>query len=455
MQNKWMKFPIKWGIIYSIFIIVMYLFGVWTYPNTNRFILILLLILYNAAMYYGFVYGTKKVVRLKLGVKNQISNSFKEDASIMVWKFYKLCFWVAVVFLVPRFIIYTGLYEGLSLSTILSKIQFSVSDVNQAYMYSHTAGNSVIGVWRLVNLFSVLTSGFSWCYTPMVIILWKKLRKSHRVFAIFYWVVYCVQFVITATNSGIIGQIFYLAVSLAFVTAYRKHKANREGVKNVSGKLKTLLVAVLIVLIIIGIFGFAMSSRVGTDYSAKYIGKTNITYNDNSIFNVLTPKSFHPTLAVADHYLTQGYCALEMSISLPWSPTFFLGNSRFVMSNFYELTGINMFNETYQMRLYETQGWHYDIQWHTAYLWLANDFTLYLLPVFLFVLFLYFGSCWRLFLQENNVFGLLAVVLYAQFMFYISANNNLFSLYDTLIAFILVVYLIIKSRDYNWEHFVI
>lgn len=176
-------------------------------------------------------------------------------------------------------------------------------------------------------------------------------------------------------------------------------------------------------------------------------------YNDSSIFNLLTPEFLHPTVATADSYLTQGYNALEMSISLPWEPTFLLGNSRFIMNNFQELTGIDFFNQTYQVRLYNITGWHYDIYWHTAFLWLANDFSLWGLPVFLYFLFLYFGTSWRRFIISNNIVGYLVIVLFAQFMFYISANNTLFSYSDTLLAFIFVGIWMIKSKQFNWGNF--
>ena len=120
------------------------------------------------------------------------------------------------------------------------------------------------------------------------------------------------------------------------------------------------------------------------------------------------------------------------------------------MNNFTELTGIDIFSHTYQMRLYEKTGWHYDIYWHTAYLWIANDFSIWGVPIFLFVLFLYFGTGWRRFIVDGNIIGFLCIMLFAQFMFYISANNNLFSYSDTLFAFILVGIFMINSKKYEW-----
>ncbi len=446
-----MRFPIKWGIAYSIFTFLLYLFGVWKYPSTNRVELILLVAIYNLAMFSGFIYGTKKIIHLSFGNMGYEKWKTRFDSTTIVWRFYYLCFWITLVLLIPRFVIYTGYYRGINISEIISKIKFNISDVNQAYMNSHSSGNSVTGIWKIINFFCVLTSGFTWCYTPMVVALWKKIKKSHKVFAITYWIIYCIQYILSATNSGIVGQIFYIAVSWAFVIVYRRYKLGEKSKYGKKEKRRIIVISIAAVVLILSIFGYAMSSRVGVNYRAKNIGVCHITYDEESIFNIITPKPFQSTLAVADSYLTQGYCALEMSFDLPWEPTFLLGNSRFLMSNFAELTGINIFNSTYQKRLYETKGWHYDIYWHTAYLWLANDFSLLFLPIVLFFLFAFFGNCWKRFIAKDNIFGLLGVVLFAQFMFYISANNNLFSLADTLMAFVIVVVLINISDKYDWE----
>ena len=439
-----LKFPIKYGILYSIMTVVVYLFGVWKYPETNRTLFIIIIVVYNFMMYSGFLLGTK------LKSKAYMSSQNKKKSLDFIWSLYKICQLVIIIFTIPQFIILTGMYQSFDITNIIDRISFAISDVNAAYVDSHHFGVSATGIWKFINYGVVLFGGVMWIYTPISILLWKKLRTTGKVLAVLYWAVYISQYIITGTNAGVVGLIFYIGMTYVLM---KKNTRLFPLKKSLSGRKssKSTLVTILTILLILWGFGYAMASRVGTNYSTKIIGSSIIEYNDDSIFNSLLPNSLEPTFAVMNSYLAQGYYAFEMAISVEWNPSVFIRSSRFIMSNTEDLLNIDLFNTTYQYILYETNGWHYDINWHTAYLWIANDFSIFGVPLALFFLFLFWGKSWKSYIKYNNILGLLQTVIFANFIFYISANNAVFSYYQNLFAVILIIFLqIIYSKKIDW-----
>ena len=447
-KNKSYIFPVKYGVIFSIFTFIVYLFGVWEYPSTNRFALIVMVIIYNLSIFYGFILGTR-LLKTKSSVS--VSQSRLKDPNVLLKKLYMYSFWACVIMVIPRFIIFNSLYDGITIPGLIESIKASLLDVNSAYIESHFNSQSATGIWKILNYCIVLSSFLMWSYTPLTILLWKKISKTQRVVAIVYWIIYLMQYILSATNVGVISLIFILFVS--FTLKRETHSGFRRIVLRArSTRAKILTYGILTIVVIFTVLNYTMTSRVGVNYETKLLGGMSIPINTSSLFWILTPDSFHPIIATLNHYIAQGYYALERSIDVDTGFTYFAGYSRFLMDNIFQYTGINIFEKSLIMNLYYDTGYHYYINWHTAYMWFANDVTLYGVPFVLFALFTFFGAAWKTFVESGNPFGFLVGVVSTYFMLFISANNSVFSNYETYIAFIFLVIVFFSTRyKYDWK----
>ena len=128
------------------------------------------------------------------------------------------------------------------------------------------------------------------------------------------------------------------------------------------------------------------------------------------------------------------------------------GGSWFLADNMNSIFGIDIIQRTYNMRIDEQFGYNYYTQWHTAYVWIANDFTFYLVPIVLLVLMCIFGAAWKDFLQNRNMFALILMVLFVEFVFFMPMNNQVFQHSETLFAFwgVLFAWLLTRKK-YSWD----
>ena len=96
-------------------------------------------------------------------------------------------------------------------------------------------------------------------------------------------------------------------------------------------------------------------------------------------------------------------------------------------------------------------GYNYYGNWHTAYLWFANDVSIFGVPVVFLVLFTLFGRCWKEFVCNKNLISFLMFMIFVKLVTYISANNQVFMNSDTLFAFwVLIAALGLISSNYSW-----
>ena len=104
------------------------------------------------------------------------------------------------------------------------------------------------------------------------------------------------------------------------------------------------------------------------------------------------------------------------------------------------------------MKLQKAYGIDSGASWHTMYTWFANDVSFYLVPVWLFVIMFYFGYAWKDFVINRNPIAFLILMLFVLMIMFISANNQVFSQYDSLFAFFMYMIIWIHSREkYNWK----
>lgn len=441
-SDKFLKSPIRLGILFSIFTIVLYQFGVFQFYYINSFLLYLFLFLTHICMYFGFCLGLK----VKVEYTPKLS---KAESEKIFKKFFLMITVITLLFFIPKLLIY-GRATDLNIIGVFQRAVQSFTDAHAAYSYKEEI-TTITGIWKIINLILVVLEFLMWAFIPLTVLFWKKVSRFVKAFFIIYAGSIILRYLSTGTNFGI----FYLLLSVIspiiiknIMFKSQKNKCRKKG-KNI----KNCLILILAIMIFLNIFNMIMKSRIGTGYSNFFSSYAiPITINTNSIFWKLTPDIFRPLICSLTAYIGQGYQGLAILLKLDFSSTYGFGYSRFLMDNINEIFNINLWERTYLYKGYVQFLWDYNNSWQTAYAWFANDISIWGVPIVIFVLFFIWGIAWKDFVVNGNIFAFLQFILYISFIAFISANNQVFSTSNTLIGFWVYLFLWIRThRKYDWS----
>lgn len=437
-DKKTYRMPIKVALIFSIITIALYEFGAYDYPSINKWQLYAFLLAVNLSMLIGFLYGVQRIPGEVVGAKR-----FPIEGVL------RALFWVALIIAVPKFILYTGMYD-LDFGRIIQNVRTFFSSAQDIYEARQEL-SSATGAWRYINYGVVIAGPFYWAYMMLSMLFFGKLSTFKKIGTVFIWAVYLLQYLCTGTNVGFFDffisfAVIYVVRQLAFSTEdERKRKKERKISK------RTIVIIILIVALLVGVFSIIMQSRIGDQYLKNVrIGNRTAKLDEDSLLWRITPAALKPLLAYLTRYLGQPYNALAMALGFDFDSTLGLGNSWFILDNMGALSD-EWWSRTYNIKLDETFGYGYYGNWHTAYLWFANDVSFYGVPILFMLMFSYFGKAWRTFLDKKDISAFLVFMLFVKMVYFISANNQVFMNSDTLFAFVGLVVLRIFARNYRWE----
>lgn len=421
-----LKRPIKIGLAFSVFTIFLFEFGVYDFFVPNRLLFYVFLFACNLSMYLGFTQGLRK------------TGQYKKNRIVSINKVVKILFWAALLLAIPDFMLYTRV-TSFSLGEILLKMAMSTTDAATLYSEHNNIANAV-GIWRYINWLVILFSPLHWAYIPLSFYYWGKLTVFKKLGTCLIWFLYCAKYLVTGTNVGIFVIVVFAAVS------YIIKKNNNAGStkKKKKSAIGLVIIALLTVIILAAFFNMTMSSRIGDSIGETYL-------NRNSIFWILTPEPFRNLLCYFTRYLANAYNAVAMSFSLPWDCTFGLGHSFYLLDQF-DPGQTWLWPRTYNLKMDQAFGWDYYAQWHTPYVWFANDVSHFGVPIVLFILFRFFGKAWRRFNEEKDIISYSVFMMFVLFMTFVSANNQVFQTNSTLIAFWLYAILFNQTKKIKWVY---
>lgn len=423
IKRSTLVYPLFYILLYSILTILIFRYGVIKYPTQNNFKLYLFLTATHIFLIIGYLSGLKIRIRSK-------TDTMRNGDSLL-FSFYKKCIIISIITFIPEFIIYSGAYNY-SLSEIISRI--IVGLVNPAINYKEDVTGLPNRFWSLINYMVILTSIYRWALLPLTILLWKKIKRSFRIITVFIVFTEISKWLIKGTNKGIFDVLIIVAVSLIIINYKKSLKNNiKKSIRSIKKANKVVMFSsVIIVFMLVLSLSFFTDNIVG-----RYDGRLPVQNVDyDSIFYKYTPDILKNTVIAFTGYLVQGYNGLGLAFEIPFSSTFGAGHSTFIMYNIQSLLGIELFSHTYQFRIQEQFGWHSLSNWHTAYLWFANDVSFFGVLVVMFFIGFLFASTWKSYIMEGNPYSFLLIILLAMFFFYISANNQVFSHFQTLFPFL-------------------
>jgi len=197
-------------------------------------------------------------------------------------------------------------------------------------------------------------------------------------------------------------------------------------------------------------FSVTTGDRISTIKPSAIAG-VPIDYNSPLISHL--PESLQMHAVLLSLYLGQGYHGLSLTLNYPFSSTYGLGNSMFVMDNVKRLFGWDLFPRTYIHKMGPV--WSKSQNWHTAYTWFANDVSPWGVVVVMFAVGGLFSIVLRGAMREDAL-AISLLPLFMMMMIFLPANNVVISNPLTCMPFAILgaTYVLLLAHHRFWErHF--
>lgn len=371
---------------YNFFSIILFYFGPLKFPMVNVELTLIMLIVYNFSFISGFVFS-------QLAIRT--SPRFRKF-SLPKQK---------IIFILSAVIGLMVSFYYLSLPTIgiLDSIILGLINPGEAYSNNIELEKTSGFITQLITLLSPL----SFACIPLGVLIYKDLNKILKIILVVSVLFQVAVFVSKGTNFGIF--LTGLSVIVPLLLNENKRRMNKK--------------IYLFIMIPILYFLFTLSSRLGVEYIPNSI--SGITIDKENIVFEIFPNFISFPLTLAQSYTSQGYYALSLAPNYPFESTLGFGGGGFIQDKGLLFFDESVVNNTYQKKM--DHVWNSRVQWHTAYVWFANDISLFGVPILMFIIGVAYSSVLRSAKEENSVVAKILLPLYVLMLLFIPANNILFS----------------------------
>lgn len=410
LHKKVAYYPIKLFLGFLIFTEVLFFLGPVDYSVPNPLLLAMYLAIVNYALFWGY----------KSGVKNY--NYARRYPVLDYHHTLKFILLFALIMVIPRMMSFwnTG---TITPSLILNKVIEGITASSD--MYYAKADRSV----GMLEYALMIADAITFMAIPLGVYNWKKISAFFRSVLFLIIISEVVIWIGIGTKKGILDALIIimmivLALNPNFILNPWKHK-------------KAAIAFCSCIFLFLIYFVVSYLSRYNVESIAALVDKSHNVikpyYSENF------PIEISMFLSSIEDYLCFGYYSLGEALST--SETMFsygLGNSWFTI-NIGEKLGVDVLPMTYQYLLQNTIGISATQQWHTIYVWLANDLTFWGVPVVMFFIGKYYAYSWIETVTGRDFFAPGVFALFSIMIFYFFANNQVISF--SFIPFVVLLFL--------------
>lgn len=401
--------PLKISLGFLILTEILFWIGPIEYHVHNKALLFFYMIIVNLALYLGYKKGTQsfKPSKFRLGI-----------SVIRV---------VIIIGLVAVFANLSYMWSQKGIAVSLGSFFDALTKPGDAYH-----GESMINSTKSTT-FVTLTSPFLWAAIPLGIRYWNTFGKFFKGMTILIILIDIVAWLGIGTRKGIFDVLIVIIFSMIAVRKDFFSKSN--SIKKLTPYIFTFVVLFLFYFI------YSNLSRSGLDLSEMQAEV--LSFDPRSGYDTM-PYWLYFSLASVTSYLCQGYYALGLSLEMGILPLASGGSSWFtiMLANRF---GSDPTPYTYMAKL-EAYGIDMKINWHSAYVWLANDLSFIGVPIFIFIVGYLFARFWKESLYGGNDIAFICMPLFAMMVLYLYANNQVFSFSFIPFFFWFILYYITRAR---------
>lgn len=418
--------PMVAAQVYLVLTVVLYVFGPWKWRDPNMLATVLILLLIQAALWIGF--NTGRIARPQSrGEGLQFSRRFL--SAIVLFGFF-------VTLLQCLRTLGT-----IDLTAIGQSVSQGLTDAAARYSQSKVEGARFGG--SLLTYFFVLVAPLSWMALPLSLYHFDRLSVPLKIVAVLNILLEISRWLAIGTNKGVFDVFFTVAAVLVLKHLGKGGRASSR-VKSRRAKVGVIVCVALMAVAALWVFSNNVGSRIDGHWENYEITNGNTPIDPNAPIMLLCPEALRPTLVLASSYLTQGYYAFSLARLVEWIPLIGAGNSMFLMENIQEFTGVDLFSQTYQARL-EQFDWDPLVNWHSFYVWIANDVGPVGVIVVMFLIGYFFYQISFDAIERKDDLAVVLFCLFAIMFFYLPANNQVLSYPSTFMAF-WVLFIVWKCR---------
>jgi len=241
----------------------------------------------------------------------------------------------------------------------------------------------------------------------------------------------------TGQNIGIFN-VLVIFISIIILKISTIKRARRKQVLHIFSIVAALTVVML------SYFATNTLDRLNTRKTMQSFSGANV--NRDSIPLRLTPQPLENSVIMGSFYLASGYKAIDYALDYSFTTTYGFGSGYFPLNVYRAATGTDIFERSYVSKI--SPRWHPTINWHTAYLWFANDVSFIGLPIVTFIIGFLFFVIYRL-AKRGNLFAIAVFPLYISLLLFLPCNNLVLGNPSSAVAFIVLTALTIISTIFN------
>lgn len=411
ISKKLIYFPLTLLLSFLILSELLVFFGPIFYKLEKPVLLFSYLVIVNIALYLGYKRGIKSY---RYCLKEKKTDTLIINIIIL------LGFIIAPINLVFNW----GL-ESFSLDSVLDKLLLGLSSPAEVYSdYLVRTNNTKNGIG--ITIFFALVSPITYSAIPLGINYWKRIDRLHRMLLIFLIMMEIIYWLGIGTRKGLLD--LTLIVSLLLIAN------NINLLQNKKIRLKIFLSVFIFFGIFLVYFVYSNLSRFSIDIKdLENLNFDNYLYPIKPFYEKHVSPLIYMPLATISDYLCQGYYALSCALKLSFTDPVFSygsGNNTFTMMILDRLYGYpieEQWKHTYQGVLYLHYGIDPLVNWHTIYVWLANDFTFMGVPIIIYFIGYFFSRSWLDTVLKTNIFATPLFYFFSIMVFYFFANNQILS----------------------------
>lgn len=296
---------------------------------------------------------------------------------------------------------------------LINRIAIGISDPYIGRTITH--GSRTLP-WTIFFLTSIIDSVFF----IIAIISWSGIKRWCRILVITLMLIDALYWMGSGTNFGVI--MLLLSSLLAMLIQIKEDVLSKASViKYISWCMVALFLALFI-------FNYNMEGRSGGDFENlsgdSYLALgTSVKVDEQHPLLAFLPYRLQVLVLFIFSYVTQGYMFFEYMFSLDFHWGCFFGNNPALQSIAQDFLGFNPAINSYQDQM-EKLGVDSYVNWHSCYLWLANDFTLVGVPFVVFYIGKLTSSALYMFRRTKDILSGVMFIIFANMLFFMFANNN-------------------------------
>ena len=367
---------------------------------------------------WGYKTGLKKGTTIK-AIPNK---SFLSEINHKTLQLY-MVFYVLTFLMKYAYELHCHLFD---IGGLVRRIALGISDPYLGYTMS--LGETYRPFRWSVYVFICLFDGI---FFIVGLLSWKKLKKGEKWLFIILSLIELLKGLGSGSSFGEIKMITTLAVVLL---------VNLKDVRLTRKQKNTLLLGLVMAFFsAVFIFGYNMSGRSGGEFSDTLGDSLN--FNQESFINKYLishlSKSMQNFYVYICNYLVHGYYNFEYAFAVDYDWTWFFGSNDAKTNMLKIIAGVDVEQYNYQMKILKQFQVDPYVSWHSCYLWLANDVSLFGVPFVLFLVGRYTGFALVLFRRYDDLLSGIICVIFANMVLFLFANNNYIAnlFYSFLILF--------------------